>query len=85
MSKKEKVTVVALDAQSLPRAQALALRLNIAVSCDPNAVSGMVLEVSQDRLALPKEASSYLHKFILVFMIFAFVSLTGDNISNWRN
>ena len=52
MSKKEKVAVVALDAQSLPRAQALALRLNIAVSCDPNAVSGMVLEVSQDRLAL---------------------------------
>ena len=52
MSKKEKVAVVALDAQSLPRAQALALRLNTAVSCDPNAVSGMVLEVFQDRLAL---------------------------------
>ena len=52
MSKKEKVSVVALDARSLPRAQALALRLNTAVSCDPSAVSGMVLEVSQDRLAL---------------------------------
>ena len=52
MSKKEKVAVVALDAQSLPRAQAFALRLNTAVSCDPDAVSGMVLEVSQDRLAL---------------------------------
>ena len=52
MSKKEKVAVVALDAQSLPRAQALALRLNTAVSCDRSAVSGMVLEVSQDRLAL---------------------------------
>ena len=52
MSKKEKVAVVALDARSLPRAQALALRLNTAVSCDPSAVSGMVLEVSQDRLAL---------------------------------
>ncbi len=32
-----------------------------------------------------KEASSYLHTFILVFMIFAFVSLTGDDISNWVN
>jgi len=52
MSKKEKVAVVALDAQSLPRAQAFALRLKTAVSCDPDAVSGMVLEVSQDRLAL---------------------------------
>ena len=32
-----------------------------------------------------KEASSYLHTFVLVFMIFAFVSLSGDNISNWLN
>ena len=52
MSKKEKVAVVALDARSLPRARALAARLNTAVSCDPDTVSGMVLEVSQDRLAL---------------------------------
>ena len=32
-----------------------------------------------------KEASSYLHTFVLVFMIFAFVSLSGDNVSNWVN
>ena len=52
MSKKEKVSVVALDAQSLPRAQAFALRLKTTASGDPDVVSGLVLEVSQDRLAL---------------------------------
>ena len=52
MPKKEKVSVVALDAQSLPRAQAFALRLKTTASGDPDAVSGLVLEVSQDRLAL---------------------------------
>lgn len=52
MSKKEKVSVVALDAQSLPRAKAFALRLKTTASGDPDAVSGLVLEVSQDRLAL---------------------------------
>jgi len=52
ISQNENVSVVALNAQSIPRAEALALRLGIKVSCDPNAVSGLVLEVSQDRLGL---------------------------------
>ena len=52
ISPSENVSIVALNAQSISRAEALALRLGLKVSCDPNAVSGLVLEVYQDRLGL---------------------------------
>ena len=48
----EKVSIVALNRESIPRATALSLQLGLEGLCDSKAASGLVLEVSQSRLGL---------------------------------
>ena len=48
----EKVSIVALNRESIPRATALSLHLGLEGLCDSKVASGLVLEVSQSRLGL---------------------------------
>ncbi len=48
----ETVSIIALNPESVPRATALSLHLGLQGLCDAKAASGLVLEVSQNRLGL---------------------------------